>query len=173
MLSYNDSRRANLKGGYHAFYDPRPALQKLATGKARDVVWKELWNELHHQGDVDDASYASVPQIVRIYRSEPDFDWNFYAFVSIIEIERHRKKNPPLPDWLAGDYFEAWSDLLKLAIRAIAITEQPIEIRSILGAIALAKGNIKLGILISYLDGSELDEILEDSVAWSKLYEDK
>ena len=37
--------------------------------------------------------------------------------------------------------------------------------------VALAKGQIKLGALVSYLDESELDELLEDRLAWGELYD--
>jgi hypothetical protein len=34
-------------------------------------------------------------------------DWNLYALVSTIEIERHRKTNPPIHDWLESSYKRA------------------------------------------------------------------
>jgi len=49
-------------------------------------VWEELWNELHHQGDVGDASFASVPFLVRSYRQRDVINWNTYALVAIIEL---------------------------------------------------------------------------------------
>ncbi|HEY9151915.1 MAG TPA: hypothetical protein VIN60_03445 [Anaerolineales bacterium] len=173
MLSYNDSRWATLKSAYHDLYDPRLALQKLEAGDAIDIAWKELWNELHHQGDIDDASYVSVPQLVRIFSSKTHVDWNFYAFVSAIEIARHRKNNPPLPKWVEEEYFAAWKEVIKLAYRDLTVSEQVIEIRAILGALALSKSDLKLGALILQLDSAEIDEVLEHQMGWSELYSDK
>lgn len=173
MLSFDDPRWTTLKGGYHIPYDPRPALLRLEEEESVAVAWKELWNELHHQGDIDDASYASVPHLVRIYGAKSKTDWNFYAMVSIIEIERHRKKNPPLPDWLVKDYFHAWNELVKLAIRDFPKIQADLDIKTILGVLAIAKKQLKLGTLISTLDNDEISEILEDHLTWSKLYDEK
>ncbi len=46
----------------------------------------------------------------------------------------------------------------------------PLTIRSILGAVALAKGTRKLGALLSTLDETEIDELLEDLTSWSEAY---
>lgn len=67
-------------------------------------VWEELWNELHHQGDIGIASYAAVPHIVRISAEVSNRDWNFYGLLATIEVEPHRKGNPAVPDWLIQDY---------------------------------------------------------------------
>jgi len=46
------------------------------------------------------ASYAAIPQLVRISEARGRSDWNLYALVATMEIERHRKTNPLLPNWL-------------------------------------------------------------------------
>jgi hypothetical protein len=38
-----------------------------------ELVWDELCNELHHQGDVGLASYAAIPQLVRISEERRGF----------------------------------------------------------------------------------------------------
>jgi len=53
-----------LNDGYGAPYDPRPAIAKLRAEPLDQAAWGELWNELHHQGDVGAASYAAVPLLV-------------------------------------------------------------------------------------------------------------
>ena len=173
MLSFDDPRWLTLKGGYHIPYDPRPALMRLEAEESIVVTWEELWNELHHQGDIDDASYAVVPYLVRIYDTKSNIDWNFYAIISTIEIERHRKKNPPLPDWLTEDYFQAWNELVKLALRDFPNAQADVEVKTVLGALAVAKKQLKLGTLISNFDNAEIDELLEDHLAWSKIYDEK
>ena len=56
MFSLNDLRWDDLISGYGTTYDPRPALQRLQNGD--DTARSDLTDELHHQGDVDTASYA-------------------------------------------------------------------------------------------------------------------
>jgi hypothetical protein len=167
MLSLDDPRWAELKGGYRVPFDAVPLLVRLERG---ENVWDELWDELHHQGDVGEASYAALPHLVRIAAGFPHRDWNVYSLASTIEVERHRKSNPPVPDWLAGAYQAAWDNLLELAVDDIRRAQDRLMFRSILGAVALAKGDLKLGALIAYSDESEIDEILERYDAWSALF---
>jgi hypothetical protein len=90
--------------------------------------------------------------------------------VSVIELERHRKKNPPLPSWLADDYHSALQILFGVATIHLSETTDPLDIRSILGFIAFARGQHKLGALLSNIDESEIDEWLEDRMSWKELY---
>ena len=134
-------------------------------------VWDELWNELHHQGDVDVASYAAVPQIVRIADSAANRNWNFYGLVATIEVERHRKGNPEIPAWLKLDYDNALAKAGALALADLNSKTDSATTCAILSVLALAKGELKLGAMLSGLDASDLDEWLEEKLAWSKLYE--
>jgi hypothetical protein len=172
MLAYNDPKWRELKGGYKVFYDPTPALKKLERGIDTAGMWNELWGELHHQGDVGEASYAAVPHLVRIHQATRSLDWNLYALASIIEIERHRKTNPPLPDWLAKSYHEAWAALLGLAIDDLKRANDNTSIQALLGAIAIGKGMLKLGAVISNFTDDELLEILEQYDSWTELYDE-
>jgi hypothetical protein len=168
MLPLDDPRWNELLGGYQVPYDPSDALRRLENG---EDVWHELWEELHHQGDVGEASYATVPHLVRIAKLLPRRDWNFYGLVSTIEIERHRKSNPPIPSWLAPAYTDAMRGVLELAVNDLPIVDNRDTVRSIVGAIALAKGELELGALISLSDDSEIDEVLNQYNAWSQVYE--
>ena len=170
MLPLDDPRWKTLQGGYRIPYDASVALRRLEQG---EDVWDELWEDLHHQGDIGEASYAAVPHIVRIVGAWPQRDWNPYSIASTIEIERHRKKNPPLPDWLKVSYLAAWDELLRLGQRDILSVTNPDTISSILGALALAKQQVKLGAFISYADDSEIDEYLDEQHAWSEIYKDE
>jgi hypothetical protein len=145
MLPLDDPRWNELAGGYGSPCDPSDVLRRLESGQD---VWDELWQELHHQGDVGEASYAAVPHLVRIAKLLPRRDWNFYGLVSTIEIERHRKSNPLVPPWLVPAYKEAMQGLLELAIGDLRRSVDIPTIQSILGAIALAKCQLTLGALI-------------------------
>jgi hypothetical protein len=96
MLLPKNTVWTGLLGGYRLPYDPRSALAKLECGEV-DVALAELWNELHHQGDVDTASYVAVPELVRMYEGRSTPDWNTFALVGTIELERGRHQNPALP----------------------------------------------------------------------------
>jgi hypothetical protein len=88
-----DARWSNMTGGYKMPFDPRPLLKRLETDSDTTEVWHELWEELHHQGDVGEASFAAVPFLVRSYRKRGVLDWNTYAIVAIIELARKEGNN--------------------------------------------------------------------------------
>ena len=163
----HDPRWQSLSGGYGIPYDPSLALEALENGA---TSWDELWENLHHQGDVGTASYAAVPHIVRIAAKLWRNKWEPYALVATIETERHRRSNPDIPDWLASSYALAIRDLAKLAASELLNTSDPLLVQSMIGLIALAQGQTKLGALISNFDQSEIDEAAEERLAWSTLY---
>lgn len=167
MLPLFDPKWASLKGGYRVPYDASDALSRLERG---EDVWEELGDELHHQGDVDEASYAAVPHLVRIAAQQDRRDWNFYGLVSIIEVERHRQSNPPLPDWLSDDYEAALQSMQRLALLDLPQQDDPWTVQAILAALALCKGQLKLGAWLAVIDSSELDELVKERLAWDELY---
>ncbi|HEX5830362.1 MAG TPA: hypothetical protein VFY16_05225, partial [Gemmatimonadaceae bacterium] len=162
MLSLDDPRWRTLHGGYRQPYDPTPVLRGLATEWADEQAWEELWAELHHQGDVGEASYAALTVIADLARRVPARGWSVYALATTIETERHARRNPPLPGWLADDYARAWATLLELALADLRAAVDPLVVRSALAVVALARGATKLGALIGWLDESEIDEYLDE-----------
>ena len=158
MLTFDDERWNNLTGGYKTRFDPRPSLRKLESQQDTATAWKELWEELHHQGDVGPASYAAVPELVRIRRSGIVADWNLYAIVAIIELARTESNNPEVPDWLREDYFGAIQELAQMGTKDILSVEERDSKRAILSVIAIAKGLRTHGkFLVKYSE----DELLE------------
>lgn len=168
MLSLEDIKWQEFHGGYRVPYNASAALRSMQDGID---VWDELWEELHHQGDVDIASYASVPQLVGIASTRIARDWNFYGLLATIEIARHRKGNPAVPAWLKADYDGAWAQASALALGDVGSEIDSPTTTAILAVLALAKGELKLGAMLSGLDESELDGWLEERLAWSELYE--
>jgi hypothetical protein len=167
MLPLDDPQWRELDGGYRVPYDASQPLTRLEAG---EDVWKELWTELHHQGDLGLASYAAVPQLVRITANHLSRDWNLYALVATIEIERHRKTNPPLPSWLELSYRSAWNQLLSLALRDLSIPTDDLTVRSALSVIALAHHERPLGALLHDIEGREIYDYVEKRFAWSTVY---
>src|SRR5437764_1712702 len=99
MLDFTDPRWPSLKGGYRIPIDIRPLLQRLETAKDLQPAWDELWQELYHQGDIGEASFAALPHLLRIHRQRGAIDWNTYALAATIELARGQGKNPDVPPW--------------------------------------------------------------------------
>ena len=127
-------------GGYRTKCDPRPLLAKLENCVDTEATWHELWDDLHHQGDVGEASYAAVPHLVRIYRKHNEPGWNTYAMVAIVELARVRGNNPTVPKWLEDDYFSAIQELARIGAAEVLTATDPEASRAMLGIIAIAKG---------------------------------
>jgi hypothetical protein len=171
MLSLDDRRWESLNGGYRTRFDPRPQLSKLQTNNDTKAAWHDLWEELHHQGDVGEASYPAVPHLVRIYRERCGKSWNTYAIVAIIELARGIRKNPDVPKWLEEDYFRAIRDLAEVGAVELLEARDPEEIRAILSILAIAKGiRTHARLLLNYSDEEllEIERRAPEIVTWHK-----
>lgn len=158
MQNVYDDRWHNLTGGYRTLLDPRPLLANLEAGRDTESTWRQLWGELHHQGNVGDASYAAVPLLVDIYRWQGIIDWNTYAMVATIELARTTGNNPDVPDWLNVDYFRAIRELAEIGAAEVVRAEEADVVRAILSVIAIAKGlRTHAKFLVDYTE----DELLE------------
>jgi hypothetical protein len=170
MISNNDPHWTSLEGGYRVPYDPRPAVDRLRTTPDDARAWQELWENLHHQGDLGVASYAAVVALARLRESTVLRSDQLFGLVSTIEVERHRRTNPPVPDWLMADYADAWRILLECALGEVKSSTDPQVLQSALAVVGLAKGLIAVGALLWYHDQSTLREYLEEHLAWTDLY---
>jgi hypothetical protein len=138
--------------------DPRPLVAKLERAQNKETAWHGLWEELHHQGDVGEASYASVPHLVRIHRKRGIVDWNTFTIVAIIELARGKGNNPEVPKWLEEDYLWAIRELAEIGAAEIWRTDEPETVRAILSVIAIAKSLRTYGkFLVEYSEGELLD----------------
>jgi hypothetical protein len=163
-MHLDDPNWKTLEGGYRVPYDASVPLRALAEGD--DGVFPALWENLYHQGDVGDASYAAVPALARIFETRAR-TWDFYALVNIIEISRH-KENPPLPAWLEPDYRASLDALLTMALADVRRSEDDATLQEVLASIAVARGNPKLAEFISFTDQSEIDLFLAGRFAWTE-----
>lgn len=159
-MDLTDERWARLQGGYRRPYDARRAIQRFASGDTS--VWDELWQELHHQGDIGEASYAAIPELVRIYTERGRADWNIYALAATIEEARHSPGNPTLPAWLAEDYRSAWRELEARALTELPAATEDELVSSILAVLALAKGKLTLA-RMAMLTEDEREEMLDEA----------
>jgi len=157
-MEFSDTRWSQLQGGYRIPYDPRPALSSLEAGEATEAAWRELWEELHHQGDIGDAAYVAVPHLVRICSARADD--NLYQLVGTVELCRRNGRNPEIPDDLRADYDAAWSQLVALGLCQLADADITLS-RAILGVLALAKSQPVLAEIALNFDEEELRDRLE------------
>lgn len=109
MLSLDDSRWQEFIGGYRVLYDASPALRAIRSGSASAEEWNELFEELHHQGDLGSASYAAVPHLVHHIERGSSISWQPFCLIATIELARTSRlsNNPPIPPDLANDYHAA------------------------------------------------------------------
>lgn len=159
MLRFDDQKWVGLQGGYRLPYDPRPALRRLENADDK-AAWQELWENLHHQGDVDLASYAAVPHIADILTRRGG-DWNGYALTATIEIARREKHNPPLPGWMDSDNRASFRNLAKVGLGQLATADEALA-TSILAVIALDRGLPALACM-TLLEEDEREEMLSDA----------
>jgi hypothetical protein len=160
-VDLTDADWAKMQGGYRVPYDPRPALERLESGNEIAAAWAELWEDLFHQGDVGEASYTAVPELVRVHRARGVADWNTYALVGTIELARDAERNPELPAWLEGSYRTAWAALERTALEELPAATDDSLVRSILGFLALAKGQRNHGRLLLEFTGDEIEEMID------------
>jgi hypothetical protein len=160
-INLDEDDWARLVGGYRHRYDPREALRMLLQGVEVEKAWRELWNELHHQNDVDTASYAAVPALVHIYELRGVPHYNTYALVTTIELARQNGRNPDLPENLRAAYEAAWQKLVEIGLRELKAANTEPLVSCIIAVLAIAKGQRDLCWFATNYDESERREILE------------
>jgi hypothetical protein len=163
-MTLDDKLWKEFQGGYRIDYDASVPLRQLEEAKDQEEIKKvydELWNELHHQGDVGLASYLALPQLVRIGKSKGLFDWNLLGLCCVIEQQRHLGHNPPLPKEYADYYDNGLKELKQFVVANISTEKDETTVRMALAAFATCSGQIKLGKSIMELDDDVMDEFLE------------
>jgi hypothetical protein len=166
MIELNDNRWKEFDGGYRIPYDASIPLRKLeqaSTTQEIDLVFSELWNELHHQGDVGLASYFSVPHIIRIAKEKKLFTDNVFGLVAVIEIERH-SDNPNLPEEFEEPYLHSIQKELPGLIKQIIVDNWDVSLTATaLSALAVSKGHIEIADAILKMEDQDLvKEFLEN-----------
>lgn len=139
-------------------YDPRPALAAIADSDA-DAGYDELWQRLHHQGDLGTAAYAAVPELVRCLCGALRPDWRAYALVATIEERRQSGGNPAIPPWLSEQYHAAVQSVVDTALGHLRLATGDETVRSIIAVLAHAKGQHTIGAIALWTE-DERQEVL-------------
>jgi len=164
MITLDDPIWRTLEGGYKILYDASIPLRKLQQTndiKVIQEVWTELWDELHHQGDVGIASYLAVPQLARIGVNKDLYNWNLLGICSVIEQQRHMGDNPQLPEEYQDYYNDGIQVLKQFIIANINRETDETTFRVALSTLAVCNGQIKLSKAISELEDDVLEEFLK------------
>lgn len=160
MISFSDSRWDGLEGGRRVAYDPRPALRTLEANPDDPDACAELWEGLHHQGDVGEAAYAAVPYLAALQPRVGRDNWQAYSLAALIEGRRGEGDNPPVPEWLEAEYAAALADLGALAVVDAREASDALIKRAALGVFAFTSGLRRWGQLISEASEDEVFEAL-------------
>lgn len=113
MIPLSSEIWKELSGGYGGKYNPVERLTQLYENPQNEVAWTEFWDELHHQNDVGQASYAAVPHILEIERRAEKFNWNGFGLIATIEYCRPTNE-PPRAGEIADGYKTALDNLLNV-----------------------------------------------------------
>jgi hypothetical protein len=163
-MELDDRIWATLEGGYKIPYNASRPLKRLRDATRQDefaVIFADLWDNLHHQGDVGIASYLAIPQLVSICINKKSLDWNFIGLCVLIENCRLKPDNPELPDEYYNSYFESLSQFERyLLLNFKSITDQT-ALRLTLALFATVNGQPGLGRAIEILEEDLLQEFLE------------
>lgn len=163
-MTLDDTIWKELKGGYKIKYDasvPLRQLQNASDKKEMEKILDELWDELHHQGDVGVASYLALPQLIRIAKLKGIFDWKVYGLCAVIEQQRQLGKNPEVPTEYVDYYKNGLVELKQFVLSNIDHRQDESDLRVILSTIATCEGQAKLGKAIIDMSDDVLDEFLQ------------
>lgn len=154
----------DFNGGYKTPYNASRPLKKLrdtTEPSETAALFKELWENLHHQGDVGIASYLAVPHLVAICINKNSLDWNYIGLCVLIENCRLEDHNPELPYEFGDFYFDALTQFEKYLLANFkSITDQS-ALRLTLALLATVNGQPGLGKLIEKLDEDVISEFLD------------
>ena len=166
MIDLDSDIWIELEGGYRVVYDASTPLKRLKLSVNADEqkeIWEELWNELHHQGDVGVASYLAVPQLVKIARKKGVFDWNILGLCGVIEQQRLLGDNPKLPEEFQDYYDTGLADLQQFVLENLGAKMDNSTYALALSTLATCNGRVELGKAIAELQGADvLAEFLEN-----------
>ncbi|MEM1262477.1 MAG: hypothetical protein AAGH76_08775 [Pseudomonadota bacterium] len=155
MLPLDDNRWANYRTGYNFLsFDIQEFLLRLVRATANGRDWDVLWDELHHQGDVGELAYATIPYLVAYAEKAQTIEWHAFGFPAVVEIARLTiRKNPSVPMELEPDYSESFKKLADIALRRGESAWGEHCFEPIMSCLALAYNRPKHAEL--YLDATE------------------
>ena len=157
LLPLDDPRWTTYHGGYRHLYDAAPLMRQLLDSGASDPFWETIWSELHHQGDVGEASYAVVPYLVHYQAQRRDLDQQVFHFACIVDLAQPEKDNPRIPPELELPYAMALRQLPVIGTEKMCRGCDETLVMGISASAALAAGHRVLA--RAYLELGRVDAL--------------
>lgn len=151
---------SRLTDANRALYDPRPALDAVASGDA-SKGYDDLWQRVHHQGELGTAAYAVLPELVRLMNNRARPDWRAYSLIATIAERREVAGSPPFPAWLQEAYAAAMREVVQPALAHLAEAEDDLDVRSLLAVLAHAKGQRTIGAIALWTEDERQEALGE------------
>lgn len=163
MLALDSPRWSELTHAYGEASDIPALLSSLKTAPPpagyQSEPWFSLWSALCHQYDVYTASYAAIPHVVNIAADrQRDERLEHVNFIASVEAFRHRRNAPPIPADLESSYLTSIDRAACLVLECLESGWDESGYQVLLGALAVMRGQYKLGAAIF-----ELEEEIECS----------
>ena len=142
LLPLDDPRWATYCGGYNRIpYDVVPLIRQLQHEGASERFWEIVWAELHHQGDVGEASYALIPYLVEFQSRQRELDEQLFHFCVVIDLAQPENNNPPVPSELELSYAMALHKLPAVGAELLRRGCSEAVLTGVAAATALAAGH--------------------------------
>lgn len=165
MLALNSPRWQELE---HARGDGSdiPTLLRLLEEQRTDAnaqmeqdLWHQLWDRLEHQLTVYEASYATVPHLIRIVSLSNRLPSSeFFLLPAVIEVSRKLGLGDAIPEDLAAAYHQAVRQIPLIVGQFTHLDWDADLSRSIIAALAVAKGQVLLADIIIDLRPDSIEE---------------
>jgi hypothetical protein len=139
-LSMSDPRWERYQGGYRQPFDARSLVESLRSSPHNVAAWDSVWNELHHQGTVGEASYALVAHLPSVLQCAGEPLAQPLAFAAVVEQQRCVPGNPPLPPELDDCYHTALRELLTISATTWPNTAPPELVSAFSSLLAIVSG---------------------------------
>jgi hypothetical protein len=155
LMHLEDPRWTTYNGCYRSPYNVVPLIQRLQNGATSDGFWKVVWDELHHQGDVGEASYALVPYLVEHQSRHKELDEQVFHFCVMVELQRSENGNPSMPSEIELPYAMAMRQLPIIGTERLSRGCGEAIVMGVAAATALAGGHRVLA--RAYLEFGRVD----------------
>ena len=158
LLSLDDARWAAYRSGYNLVpFDVVSLIRRLQREGTSDQFWELVWRDLHHQGDVGEASYGLVPYLVDYQSRQRDIDEQLFHYCVVIDLAQPENNNPPIPPELELSYALALGKLPVIGAELLRQGCSEVVVMGVAAATALAAGHRVLA--RAYLDFGRRDAL--------------
>ena len=161
MLDLDSPEWRAMHGGYRTPYDASPSLKALLASTTPDSFWEEVWNNLYHQGDVGDASYAVMPWVLKIYAEKGWIDYQLPTYAYAVEEARSRPMNGRPPNWLIVEYEKSLVEIANYCIREPNDRDDPNYRKAVILLVAIIVEAKDIAELIDTVDIGDENRALE------------